>query len=66
MFTPMNNPSSLLVAQMISHAKGQETQSRQSSEEKERKRLDNLKLQQTANRQQNQNQAPSMQKGILA
>jgi hypothetical protein len=66
MSSPINNPNPLLAAQMISYAKGQENQSRQSSEEKERRRLDNLKLQQAVKQQQTQNQTASMQKGFLA
>lgn len=60
------NPSSLLVAQAMTQFKGQENQSRQSAEAKERRRQDNLALQQKLKQQQTQNQTASMQKGILA
>lgn len=66
MFTPMNTSNSLLVAQAMTQFKGQEAQNRQSSEKKERERLDNLKRQQAATQQQEQEQAPNMKKGILA
>jgi len=66
MSTPINTPSSLLVAQMISQAKGQEAQSRLSDEKTERERQRNQLLQQAEEFQRTQNQAPGAQKGFLA
>lgn len=59
-------PSSLMMAQAATYAKGQETQSRgETKEEKEKRRLLALQLQQ-AKQQALQTKAPANERGFLA
>jgi hypothetical protein len=61
--TPPN--SSLLAAQAMTFFKGQETQSRESNEQKEKERLLNLQLTQ-ARKQKLQTKPAGAEKGVLA
>ncbi len=63
-FTPLTS-NTLLAAQIATRFKGQELQSEESSEKKERERVDTLVLKQ-AETTQAQNKTQNMQKGILA
>ena len=62
---PINQPGSLLAAQIVSYNKGQELQSKESAEEREKKRLLNLQLQQIG-KQQQLKKPNGAGKGILA
>jgi hypothetical protein len=61
----INTPSNNAVAQAATYFKGQETQSRESKEQKEKERLLNMQLQQ-ARQQQLQAKPDGAQKGVLA
>lgn len=65
MSSPINQPGSLLAAQVVSYNEGQKFQSRESAERKEKERLFNLQMEQ-ARKQKFMQKTPGTGKGILA
>jgi len=65
MSSPINQPSALLAAQVVSYNEGQKFQGSQSSERKEKERLFNMQMEQ-ARKQNFMQKTPETGKGVLA